>query len=68
MDVFGHRPLRLESGLPGIGRQIAQDLVDAVHQAVLLLDATRGNIEVAINLVYLSGPVTALACPCLSAG
>jgi organic hydroperoxide reductase OsmC/OhrA len=42
---------RLNVSLPGIDRQVAQDLVDAAHQLCSYSNATRGNIEVAINLV-----------------
>jgi hypothetical protein len=56
---------RLNVSLPGIDRQVTQDLVDAAHQLCSYSNATRGNIEVAIN-PGLSRPVTDLACPCLS--
>lgn len=42
---------RLNVSLPGIERQVAQDLVDAAHQLCPYSNATRGNIDVAINLV-----------------
>ena len=42
---------RLNVSLPGMERQVAQDLVDAAHQLCPYSNATRGNIEVAINLV-----------------
>ena len=42
---------RLNVSLPGIDRQVAQELVDAAHQLCSYSNATRGNIEVAINLV-----------------
>jgi osmotically inducible protein OsmC len=42
---------RLNVSLPGIDRQVAQDLLDAAHQLCSYSNATRGNIEVAINLV-----------------
>ena len=38
-------------------RHAAQALVDAAHQVCAYSHATRGNIDVAINLVY-AGPVT----------
>jgi organic hydroperoxide reductase OsmC/OhrA len=37
--------------LPGIGRETGQALVDATHQTCIYSKATRGNIDVAINLV-----------------
>jgi Ohr subfamily peroxiredoxin len=42
---------RLNVSLPGMDRQAAQDLVDAAHQLCPYSNATRGNIDVAINLV-----------------
>ena len=42
---------RLNVGLPGVGREIGQALVDATHQTCIYSKATRGNIDVAINLV-----------------
>jgi osmotically inducible protein OsmC len=42
---------RLNVSLPGIDRQVALDLVDAAHQLCSYSNATRGNIEVAINLI-----------------
>jgi osmotically inducible protein OsmC len=42
---------RLNVSLPGIDRQVAQDLLHAAHQLCSYSNATRGNIEVAINLV-----------------
>ena len=42
---------RLNVSLPGIDRQVAQHLVDAARQLCSYSNATRGNIEVAINLV-----------------
>jgi len=37
--------------LPGLDREVAQQLVDGAHQACPYSHATRGNIEVAITLV-----------------
>ncbi|TIS61874.1 MAG: peroxiredoxin, partial [Mesorhizobium sp.] len=37
--------------LPGLDRDVAQAVVDAAHQTCPYSKATRGNIEVAINLV-----------------
>jgi osmotically inducible protein OsmC len=42
---------RLNVSLPGLDREIAQSLVDAAHQTCPYSKATRGNINVAINLV-----------------
>jgi lipoyl-dependent peroxiredoxin len=42
---------RLNVSLPGLERKVAQDLVDAADQMCPYSNATRGNIEVAINLV-----------------
>ena len=42
---------RLNVSLPGLPREVAQDLVDAAHQICPYSKATRGNIDVVINLV-----------------
>jgi osmotically inducible protein OsmC len=42
---------RLNVSLPGLERDVAQALVDAAHQTCPYSKATRGNIDVAINLV-----------------
>ncbi|VXB43138.1 Organic hydroperoxide resistance protein [Burkholderia sp. 8Y] len=42
---------RLNVSLPGIEKEIARALVDAAHETCPYSKATRGNIEVAINLV-----------------
>ena len=42
---------RLNVSLPGLERQVAQSIVDLAHQACPYSKATRGNIDVAINLV-----------------
>jgi Ohr subfamily peroxiredoxin len=42
---------RLNVSLPGLQREVAQALVDAAHQLCPYSKATRGNIEVTINLV-----------------
>jgi Ohr subfamily peroxiredoxin len=42
---------RLNVSLPGLDRAVAQDLVNAAHQTCPYSKATRGNIDVAINLV-----------------
>jgi len=42
---------RLNVSLPGVERDVAQSLVDEAHEICPYSKATRGNIEVAINLV-----------------
>ena len=42
---------RLNVSLPGVERDVAQALVDEAHQICPYSKATRGNIDVAINLV-----------------
>jgi len=42
---------RLNVSLPGLERQVAQSVLDAAHQTCPYSKATRGNIDVAINLV-----------------
>jgi osmotically inducible protein OsmC len=42
---------RLNVSLPGMDRAEAQKLVDAAHQVCPYSNATRGNIDVQINLV-----------------
>lgn len=42
---------RLNVSLPGLERDVAQALVDTAHQTCPYSRATRGNIDVAINLV-----------------
>jgi Ohr subfamily peroxiredoxin len=42
---------RLNVSLSGVDREVAQALVEAAHQICPYSKATRGNIEVAINLV-----------------
>ncbi|RVC79618.1 organic hydroperoxide resistance protein [Mesorhizobium sp. M4A.F.Ca.ET.022.05.2.1] len=42
---------RLNVSLPGLDRDVAQAVVDAAHQTCPYSKATRGNIEVAINLI-----------------
>jgi osmotically inducible protein OsmC len=42
---------RLNVSLPGLDREIAQALADAAHQTCPYSKATRGNIDVVINLV-----------------
>ena len=42
---------RLNVSLPGLDRDIAQALVDAAHQTCPYSKATRGNIDVVINLI-----------------
>src|SRR5512145_1731832 len=42
---------RLNVSLPGLEREVAQAIVDAAHQICPYSKATRGNIDVEINLV-----------------
>ncbi|MHA6645389.1 organic hydroperoxide resistance protein [Mesorhizobium sp. A623] len=42
---------RLNVSLPNLDREVARAVVDAAHQTCPYSKATRGNIEVAINLV-----------------
>jgi Ohr subfamily peroxiredoxin len=42
---------RLNISLPGLDREVAQSLVDAAHQTCPYSKATRGNIDVVINVV-----------------
>ena len=42
---------RLNITLPGIERETAQALIDSTHQTCIYSKATRGNIEVAVNVV-----------------
>jgi len=42
---------RLNVSLPGVERQVAQAILDGAHQTCPYSKATRGNIDVAINLV-----------------
>lgn len=43
--------VRLNVSVPGVERSVAQQLVDAAHQVCPYSKATRGTIDVAINLV-----------------
>ena len=45
---------RLNVSLPGLDRQVAQSLLDGVHQTCPYSKATRGNIDVEINLIEAS--------------
>ena len=42
---------RLNVSLPGVERQIAQSILDLAHQTCPYSKATRGNIDVEINLI-----------------
>jgi len=42
---------RLNVSLPGIEREVAEALVEEAHQTCPYSKATRGNIDVEINLV-----------------
>ena len=41
---------RLNVSLPGVDREVAQSILDGAHQTCPYSKATRGNIDVAINL------------------
>jgi organic hydroperoxide reductase OsmC/OhrA len=49
-EQYGLRA-RLNVSLPGIDREIAEQLVAAAHQTCPYSKATRGNIPVEINVV-----------------
>jgi Ohr subfamily peroxiredoxin len=42
---------RLNVNLPGLDREVAQAIVDSAHQTCPYSKATRGNIDVAFNVV-----------------
>lgn len=42
---------RLNVSVPGLEREVVQTLVEAAHQTCPYSKATRGNIDVVINLV-----------------
>jgi Ohr subfamily peroxiredoxin len=42
---------RLNVNLPGVDRQVAEELVEAAHHVCPYSNATRGNIEVTITIV-----------------
>lgn len=42
---------RLNVSVPGVDRDVAQSLVDAAHEICPYSKATRGNIDVVVNLV-----------------
>jgi Ohr subfamily peroxiredoxin len=42
---------RLNVSLPGLEREVAQSILDGAHETCPYSKATRGNIDVAINLV-----------------
>jgi len=50
-DVAFFLSARLNVSVPGLDRDVARALVDAAHQTCPYSKATRGNIEVEINLV-----------------
>jgi osmotically inducible protein OsmC len=41
---------RLNVSLPGVEREVAQALVDEAHQICPYSKATRGNIEIVLNV------------------
>ncbi len=42
---------RLNVSLPGVEREVAQSFIDTAHQACPYSKATRGNVNVSINVV-----------------
>jgi len=48
-DAFSLKA-RLKASLPGLEREVAQALVDAAHQTCPYSKATRGNIDVTLNV------------------
>jgi len=42
---------RLNVSLPGLAREVAQELVETAHQICPYSKMSRGNIDVSINLV-----------------
>ena len=42
---------RLNISLPGIDREVAQQLAEAAHQTCPYSKATRGNINVELNII-----------------
>jgi lipoyl-dependent peroxiredoxin len=54
-DVYSLQ-VRLNVSVPGVERGVAHALVDEAHQTCPYSKATRGNIDVVINLIR-SGPV-----------
>ena len=48
-DAFSLKA-RLNANLPGLEREVAQALVDAAHQTCPYSKATRGNIDVTLNV------------------
>lgn len=46
-----HLRARLNVSLPGLERDVAQALVEAAHETCPYSKATRGNIEVELNLI-----------------
>ncbi|HVE16945.1 MAG TPA: organic hydroperoxide resistance protein [Chthoniobacterales bacterium] len=42
---------RLNASLPGLDREIAQEILEAAHQICPYSKATRGNINVTLNLI-----------------
>jgi lipoyl-dependent peroxiredoxin len=43
--------VRFNVSLPGLSKEVAQELVDAAHETCPYSKATRGNIDVTFNLV-----------------
>ena len=43
--------VRFNASLPGVERQVAQSILEGAHQICPYSKATRGNIDLALNLV-----------------
>lgn len=43
--------VKLDAALPGVEREVAQDLLDTAHKVCPYSNAVRGNVEVDLNLV-----------------
>src|ERR1700689_3515796 len=52
---------RLNVSLPGLGRDIARELIESGHRTCPYSKATRGNIDVLINLVETDFPALVIA-------
>lgn len=44
--------VRLNVSLPGLDQAVSRDLIDTAHQVCPYSNATRGNIDVQLNLAY----------------
>lgn len=51
MTTDNFRQARLNVSLPGLERQVAEAILDGAHHMWPYSKATRGNIDVAINVI-----------------